>query len=71
MNNNKTEDKNDVKDSNVNLSSIILSEGTIDDFDPNVLDYYIEVSDFDKLEVIPSSESSNAQTSFCRRHRLM
>ncbi|MBQ2872827.1 MAG: hypothetical protein IJE89_02385 [Bacilli bacterium] len=65
---NKTEDNNmdggnklDTKDSNANLSNIILSEGTIE-FDSNVTEYEIEVTDFDKLEVTPIIESDTAHS---------
>lgn len=40
------------KDSNCDLSNIILNDGTIE-FDPSVTEYSIKVNDFDKLEVTP------------------
>lgn len=40
------------KDSNCDLSNIILNDGTIE-FDPSVTEYSIKVNDFEKLEVTP------------------
>lgn len=47
-NNNVVDDEN----SSCNLSNIVLSEGNIE-FDPNVTNYYVEVSNFDNLKVEP------------------
>lgn len=60
-NNNNNETEEIVEDSNANLSNIILSEGTID-FDPNITEYSIEISDFNKLEITPVLESTKAQS---------
>ena len=59
--NNLINDNVDTKVSNANLSNIILSEGTID-FDPNVTEYSVEISDFSKLEITPILESDKAQS---------
>ena len=47
--------------SNCNLSSIELSEGTIE-FDPNITEYEVEISNFDDFKVYPTLEDENTAT---------
>lgn len=56
-NDDKTEDDEDV--SNCNLSSIELSEGTIE-FDPNVTEYEVNIRNFDDFRVTPKLEDSTS-----------
>lgn len=62
-NNNKQENNNQEEEiiSNCNLSSIELSEGTIE-FDPNITEYEVEISNFDNFKVYPTLEDENAAT---------
>jgi len=57
-NNIVSEDK--VKDSNCDLSDIILSEGEIE-FKPYEVEYELKIKDFSKLEVLPVLASSKAK----------
>lgn len=61
-NNNNNSDDNDIiiKDSNCDLVDIMLNEGNIE-FDSNVLDYYIEVSNINNLVVDPVLDSDKSK----------
>lgn len=62
--NDSSNDKNDnqvvLKDSNCDLSDIILSDGKID-FESSIVEYNVEVSDIEKLEVTPILSSDKAE----------
>lgn len=55
----KEEDNGKIDSNSTNLSSITLSEGTID-FDPSKTEYNIKVKDFSKLEVLVETESEDS-----------
>ena len=67
QNNNKPDDNNVEKASNCNLSNIELSEGNIE-FDPNVTEYEIEITDFDNLEVTPKLEDNSSSYVIDKNH---
>lgn len=57
-NDNSNDGENDIKNSNADLSDIILSDGNIV-FDSSITEYYIDVTDFDSLTVEPVSVSND------------
>lgn len=57
-NDNSNDGENDIKNSNADLSDIILSDGNIV-FDSSITEYYIDVTDFDSLTIEPVSVSSD------------
>lgn len=61
--NNNQEDNNEDEEiiSNCNLANIELSEGIIE-FDPNITEYEVEISNFDNFKVYPTLEDENAAT---------
>lgn len=56
---NEVSDLEDVDDSNSDLSDIVLSEGEIE-FSPDIVEYYITVSSYDDLDVMPVLGSNKA-----------